>query len=134
MSTLPIPMPCLWSIHSTVLNRNLAVIKRYVGEPAPQARTTGPRFLCLLTTGPLLRPIWLAYEKSGPFNEKIMGSMPSFKYNVTGNKPSFLGRLFRKFFFLLLKISNQLLATLPFVAPDFELFVTRLVRYRQCKI
>ena len=34
------------------LNQHIALIMWSVDEPAPRARPTGPRLLCLLTTGP----------------------------------------------------------------------------------
>ena len=49
--------PCSYAmlvVHSHLaLNRHIALIRRYVDEPAPRAQPTVPRLLCLLTMGPL---------------------------------------------------------------------------------
>ena len=68
------------------------------------------------------------------FNEKVIGDTISFNDKVTGDKPPVPRQGLWKNCLPLPQILNQLMATLPFVAPDFESDLTILVLEQRCTV
>ena len=82
----------------------------------------------------LLRPLWIAFEMTSSFNDMVTGNMHTLNDKAKVDIPMVWRQEFWKHCLPLPQISNQLLATFPFVVPAFESFLTWLVWQLWCTI